>query len=89
MATASSAPDEGFALLTTDYQQRSPRYREVWSSIREPRILQVSGDPDALSVTYTYRYRLAGSGTRTEEITLQLVDDDGTLRIAGASARPL
>ena len=89
VATASNAPDDGFALLTSDYQQRSPRYREVWSAIQEPRILQVSGNPDALSVTYTYRYRLAGNGTRTEEITLQLVDEDGTLRIAGASARPL
>lgn len=89
VATASSRPDEGFARLTADYQRASPRYREVWSAIQEPEILSVTGDPGTLSVTYTYRYRLAGDGRRTEEVTLRLVDDDGELLIAGASARPL
>lgn len=89
VATASSDPAAGFAMLTREYQQNSPRYEEVWGDIDDPEILQVSGAPDTLSVTYVYRYRLAGNGRRTEEVTLRLVEQGDDLLIAGASARPL
>ncbi|GAA1543201.1 hypothetical protein [Nocardioides humi] len=87
VVTASGDPAAGFAWLTPAYQQRSPRYREVWGAIRDPQILDISADPEAMSVTYTYRYRLAGGGSRTEEITLFLVQDDDRLLIADATAR--
>lgn len=87
VATASSDPDRGYAQLTPAYQRDSPRYREVWSAISDPEILAVTPDPDALSVSYTYRYSLPGGSRRTEAITLRLVQDDGRLLIAGASAR--
>ncbi|MDQ6527073.1 hypothetical protein RB608_25895 [Nocardioides sp. LHD-245] len=87
VATASGDPGLGFTWLTAAYQQRSPRYREVWSSIRDPRVLSVSADPRAMSVSYRYRYRLAGGGSRTEDITLFLVQDGERLLIADATAR--
>ncbi len=87
VATASGDPAVGFTWLTEAYQQRSPRYREVWASIRNPRILSVSGDPAAMTVRYTYRYRLVGDGSRTEDITLFLVQDGHRLLIADATAR--
>ncbi|KRA29388.1 MULTISPECIES: hypothetical protein [unclassified Nocardioides] len=86
VATASSDPDRGFALLTGTYQQASPRYREVWGAIEDPEILEVDGDPDTMSVTYTYRYRFNGS-RRTEDVTLRLVRQGERLLIAGASGR--
>ncbi|TNM41269.1 hypothetical protein FHP29_09765 [Nocardioides albidus] len=87
VATASGDPAVGFTWLTPAYQQRSPRYREVWASIREPRILSVTPHPATMRVDYTYRYRLAGVGTRTEDITLFLVQSGRRLLIADATAR--
>lgn len=86
VATASGDPELGYTWLTPAYQQRSPRYREVWSSIRDPRVLSVNADPQAMSVSYTYAYRLAGGGSRTEDITLFLVQDGPRLLIADATA---
>jgi hypothetical protein len=87
VATASSDPEQGFALLTRDYQGQSPRYREVWTAIQEPRILSVQGDPETLTVRYTYRYGPPGGARRTEDVTLQLVQRGARLLIAGATAR--
>lgn len=87
VALASRDPDQGFRLLTRTYQQQSPRYREVWAAIEDPRILAITPDPLAMSVSYTYRYSLPGGVTRTEDITLRLVQRGEQLLIAGASAR--
>lgn len=87
VALASRDPARGYQLLTRSYQQQSPRYREVWSAIDEPRILAITPDPLAMSVSYTYRYSLRGGGSRTEDITLRLVQRGERLLIAGASAR--
>lgn len=84
---ASRDPGQGYQLLTRSYQQQSPRYREVWSAIEDPRILAITPDPLAMSVSYTYRYSLRGGGSRTEDITLRLVQRGDRLLIAGASAR--
>ena len=87
VSLASADPARGYALLTRDYQARSPRYHEVWQAIDEPEILAVDAEPATLRVRYTYRYRLSG-GVRTEDITLQLVRRGERLLIAGATARP-
>lgn len=87
VALASSDPEQGFRLLTRSYQQQSPRYREVWAAVEDPRILAVVPDPPAMSVSYTYRYSLPGGVTRTEDVTLRLVQRGDRLLIAGASAR--
>lgn len=87
IATASRDPQRGFQLLTPAYQAASPRYREVWAAIDSPVILSITPDPQAMSVSYTYRYSLPGGVRRTEDITLRLVERDGRLLISGASAR--
>lgn len=86
VATASSNPDRGFELLTRGYQQASPRYREVWNDIEDPEIVAVEGDPDTMSVSYTYTYRFDGA-RRTEDVTLRLTQQGERLLIAGASGR--
>jgi eukaryotic-like serine/threonine-protein kinase len=85
VSTASSDPDRGIRMLTSDYRAASPAYHQFWRSVSNPRILRVAADPANLRVSYTYRYRLPGVGERTEDVVLQLVEQDGTLLISGAS----
>ncbi|MDZ5623317.1 serine/threonine-protein kinase [Nocardioides sp. HM23] len=84
VSTAADDPDAGFALLTPDYQARSPEYAEFWGSVNNPEILEVSADPDDLTVTYTYKYDFPGSGNLTERVTLFLVQDGDQLLIDNA-----
>lgn len=81
---AAGDPDAGFAMLTPDYQARSPQYAEFWSAMSNPRILGVSADPADMTVTYTYRYNWPGAGNRTERVTLHLVRDGDRLLIDDA-----
>ena len=86
VTTAASDPAAGFALLTPEYQEASgglDGYAGFWGTVTNPRILDVKGDPDNLTVTYTYRYNKRGAGNITETVTLQLVQEDGGYRIAG------
>ncbi|MDQ6527074.1 serine/threonine-protein kinase [Nocardioides sp. LHD-245] len=86
VATASSDPDAGFAMLTPAYQASSPDYAGFWGKVKNPRMLEVTGDPAAMTVTYRYSYVLSGQGRRTERVTLRLVDESGKLLIDGATA---
>ncbi len=84
--TADADPSAGFAMLTRAYQQRSPDYLEFWSSMRNPRILDTTADPDAMTATYLYSYVLPGEGRTTERVTLRLVAEEGALLIDDATA---
>lgn len=86
VATASADPGRGYDLLTRTYQQASPRYHDVWAAIENPELISVTADPDTLSVSYTYTYRFDGD-SRTEDVTLRLVQRGQRLLIAGASGR--
>lgn len=89
--TASTDPTAGFRMLTASYQRRSPRYQEFWGSVSGARILDVSADPAAMQVTYTYRYRLADGGrpsTHTDRVTLILVQKGDQILIADATYAP-
>lgn len=81
--TASADPDAGFAMLTPSYQERSDRYADFWGPMSDPEILEMSSDPTALTVTYTYSYSMP-DGDRTEEVTLELVRAGGGFLIKGA-----
>ncbi|GEP40152.1 hypothetical protein NPS01_38150 [Nocardioides psychrotolerans] len=83
LQTASSDPAVGFRLLTPQFQSESPRYDQFWGSVSNIQLLNISADPDALTVSYTYRYDLDGSGTTTEDIDLRLEFVDGDYLIAG------
>jgi len=86
VATASSDPDAGFALLTPEYQDASgglDGYTGFWGTVTNPQILDVEADPDNLTVEYTYSYNKRGAGKVTETVRLQLVQEDGGYRIAG------
>jgi len=82
--TAVEDPNAGFAMLTPDYQARSPGYADFWGSVKKPEIIYVSADPADLTVTYTYRYEQKHEGKREETVTLHLVQDSGRLLIDDA-----
>ncbi|MFC7500553.1 serine/threonine-protein kinase [Nocardioides sp. CPCC 206347] len=83
--TADEDPAAGFRMLTPAYQAESPGYEAFWGPLRSPQILSIAADPTAMTVTYTYSYVFPGKGKRTEEVTLELEEQDGELRIAGAA----
>lgn len=85
--TASRNPTAGFRFLTDAYRRASPDYQRFWASVSNPRILSIHADPGRMTVTYTYRYTLPGAHgrtSRTETVTLDLVQQGGTFRISGA-----
>lgn len=85
IATADADPDAGFAMLTPTYQGASPRYADFWGPMRDPRVLDISADPDAMTVTYTYSYAFPRKGRLTETVTLRLEQDGDRLLIAGTA----
>lgn len=84
--TADEDPGAGFRMLTPAYQAASPDYADFWGPLHAPTILEIAADPAAMTVTYTYSYQFPGQGKRTEEVTLQLEEQNGELLIAGARA---
>ncbi|WP_167736167.1 serine/threonine-protein kinase [Nocardioides sp. 503] len=81
---ASADPDRGFELLTPEYQERSKDYADFWGKVSDVEVLDVSADPAAMTVSYTYRYVHEDNGAKTEFVTLELVGTDGDYKIAGA-----
>lgn len=86
VATASTDPDRGFAMLTPAYRAKSPDYAGFWGKVKNPQLLEVSADPAQMTVTYRYTYVMKRDGRRTERVTLFLVDQGGNLLIDNASA---
>lgn len=89
--TAAEDPDAGFAMLTPDYQARSPEYGGFWGSVDKPKISDVSADPAGLTVTYSYKYEFEYEERgkrkrekREETVTLHLVQDGDRLLIDDA-----
>ena len=48
-----------------------------------PRSVSISADPEALEVSYDYRYVETPGGPHEESVTLQLTFEDGTYLIDG------
>jgi serine/threonine protein kinase len=79
-----SDPSRSWQMLTPKFQRESggfDTYREFWSGVGEPEVLEVAADPDALVVSYRVRFENFGTGERPT--VLQLVHEDGSYRIDG------
>jgi serine/threonine protein kinase len=82
---AVSDPASAYDMLTPAFQEQShglQGYEDFWDQVRTAKILSISADPDALEVSYRYRYVRPG-GPTVEDVTLQLSYDNGTYLIAG------
>jgi hypothetical protein len=83
--TAVHEPTDAFAMLTPEFQAESKGlkgYEKFWGKVHSAKILSIEADPDTLVVHYRYTYVEKG-GPRTDDVTLQLVYDDGTYLIDG------
>lgn len=86
LTSASSDPAQAFQLLTPPFRQQSGQlegYEGFWGRVRNPRLESFSADPSALTVSYTYRYQLQGSGQQVDDVQLQLVKTEDGFLISG------
>lgn len=85
LTEASNDPEAGFAMLTTGFQQESgglEGYTGFWGGVSGLDVQSVQGDPDSLTVSYTYAYDYNGK-RRTEDVTLQLEESGDSFLISG------
>jgi hypothetical protein len=86
LTAASNDPEDGFAMLTPDYQQQSgglDGYESFWGKVSGLDVHDLQADPDALTVSYRYSYEYEGN-ERTEDVTLQLEESGRSFLISGA-----
>lgn len=88
LATVTANPRAAFAMLTPAFQQASGGlggYRSFWNTIASAEPTSVSADPGSLTVDYTVDYTRDDGSTATDDVSLQLVFEDGRYLIAGES----
>jgi eukaryotic-like serine/threonine-protein kinase len=74
LTTASSDPRTGFTMLTPAFQEQSngfEGYEGFWGKVGDLDLEQISADPEAMKVSYTYSYDYEGE-RRSDAVTLQL-----------------
>jgi eukaryotic-like serine/threonine-protein kinase len=92
LATAAADPATGYTMLTPGFQQQSggiEGYRSFWDTVESAELQAIEADPQSLSVAYTVEYQMdssgSGSGESTDDVSLGLVFEDGTYKIASES----
>ena len=69
-------------MLTPAFQEQSggiEGYEGFWGDVRSAKVESIEADPDALEVSYTYRYNRPPGGPTTDDVTLRLTFEDGDL----------
>lgn len=87
LTAASNDPEQGFAMLTPDYQAESgglKGYKGFWGKVKDVDVQSVQGDPDAMTVSYRYSYDFKGDRV-TEDVTLRLVPSGDTFLVSGTA----
>jgi len=87
LSTVTSNPDAAYAMLTPSFQQASgglSGYRGFWDTIRSAEVLSFSGtNPDDLTVGYAVEYTRQDGSRARDDVSLQLVYQDGKYLIDG------
>lgn len=86
LATVTSDPKTAFAMLTPSFQEQSGGYggyRSFWSTVSTADVLSLSADPDSLKVNYRVEYIKANGQKSQDDVSLQLVGEDGSYLIDG------
>ena len=88
LATVTEDPRATFAMLTPEFQTASQGFRgyqSFWGTIEDAEPISVSADPDTLTVNYQVAYERTDGSDLEDEVSLQLVFEDGRYLIAGES----
>ncbi len=85
LATAPNDPEATYEMLTPAFQEQSgflEGYTGFWGTIESAELVDISADPDALTVSYTVHYVKKNGEEVTDDVVLQLVFQDGQYLIA-------
>jgi hypothetical protein len=85
-ARVTSDPQATFEMLTPEFQTASggyERYSGFWSTISSATPYDIEVDPRTLVASYTIDYVTTAGDTKTEQVQLRLVEQDGGYLIAG------
>jgi hypothetical protein len=88
LATASSDPSASYERLTPAFQRASGGaggYTGFWNTIDTAELVDVTADPESLTVSYTWAYTRTDGSSGTDDVTLGLVFRDGQYLIAEES----
>jgi hypothetical protein len=85
LTTAAADPSESFPMLTKEFQAASGGYEGYagfWDTIESARLVDVSADPEALTVAYTVDYVRTDGSEASGDVVLGLVFRNGRYLIA-------
>jgi serine/threonine protein kinase len=88
LSTVTSDQHASWAMLTTGFQKESGgfgHYQQFWRGYTSATPHDIQADPTDLSVSYGVDYVLADGGTKSDEVTLQLVRNGSSYLINGES----
>jgi hypothetical protein len=80
LTTAAADPSKSFPMLTKDFQAASGGYEGYagfWDTIESARLVDVSADPEALTVAYTVDYVRTDGSEASGDVVLGLVFRNG------------
>ncbi len=86
LATVTSDPESAFTMLTPSFQEASnglEGYRGFWGTIDSADVLTISADPKDLTVDYTVEYTHPNGSKTQDDVSLQLVLENGDYLIDG------
>ena len=86
LATVTTDPAESWKMLTPEFKAASGgfgSYQRFWSGFESASPSAVKADPKAMTVNYNVDYEKKGGGTQIDNVTLELVQQDGKYLIAG------
>ncbi len=85
LTEVTSDPRATFAMLTPEFQRQSggfAGYSGYWGTVASARAVSITPDPSTDQVSYSVEYEMEDGSTRSGDVTLQLVESDGTYLIA-------
>jgi hypothetical protein len=85
LATAPSSPETTYEMLTPAFQEDSgllEGYAGFWGTIESAELVDVTADPQAMTVAYRVAYVTENGEESTDDVVLGLVYEDGRYLIA-------
>lgn len=85
LETVTADPDSAFAMLTPSFQRQSggiDGYTGFWSTIEKADAREIAASPQDLTVDYTVEYTRTDGSELQDDVSLQLVYQDGDYLIA-------
>ena len=86
LATVTTSPAESWKMLTPEFQAASGgfgAYQQFWNGFESASPSAIKADPKAMTVSYSVAYEKKDGSTPTDNVTLELVQQDGKYLIAG------